>query len=70
MLLKTRIRVYKEEQVEGITKFLLDNALAQNVTREQQFLTGDFVYAGHTVYVKRVKTLNNTFNVEAEILVG
>ncbi len=75
MLLKTRIRAYKPEQAQPIAAFLLDNDLAQNVTTENRFITGDFVdssnhHAETVGYMLKVKRLNDEFEVEAEVVIG
>lgn len=75
MLFKTRIRIYDEKSFDKLTAFMLGNGLAQNVSREQQFLTGDFVQVWAVdnsclIYMSKVKQMQKMYGVCAEVVVG
>lgn len=71
MLLKTRVRQYPPEQMEGIKQEMLLGGLAQNVSQDQQYLTGDFVLVDSIeLYLHIVQEIGRMFDVEFEIVVG
>ena len=68
MLLKLRIRRYETANAYLIKQWMLDKELAQNVSIEQQYITGDFVTQTPGYFVAQAKMLADHFGLEVEII--